>query len=104
MLAAMKYFPSYGAFCILSLNTGLPLNGEAVLAKDYELPITRAGVTKPSYFSFSYNPIRRKNGPVPDGFVAVVVETTAQVNQEKERAPGFSTRFSHFINDFAYTI
>jgi PAS domain S-box-containing protein len=77
------------------------LGGEAVLIEDFEFPLTRAGVTKPSFFSFSYNPIRGENGNV-DGILAVVVETTARVMREQDRAGMFDTVLSA-ITDFAYT-
>jgi PAS domain S-box-containing protein len=75
--------------------------GEAVLVDDLELPLTRGGVTQPGFFSFSYNPLRGERGQV-EGFLVVVVETTARVTRERDRAQVFDTVLST-ISDFAYT-
>jgi PAS domain S-box-containing protein len=75
--------------------------GESVLIEDQELVLTRNGVTKPAFFSFSYNPIAGEGGRI-DGFLAVVVETTARVAREQERAQVFDNVLSA-ITDFAYT-
>jgi PAS domain S-box-containing protein len=77
------------------------MRGEAVLIDDFEVALTRGGTTKPAYFSFSYNPIRGESGEV-DGVLAIVVETTAAVVREQERAETFDTVLSA-ITDFAYT-
>jgi PAS domain S-box-containing protein len=77
------------------------LAGEAVVIEDFELPLTRGGVTAPGYFSFSYSPLRNDAGSV-DGFLAVVIETTARVAREQERAQTFDTVLSAIV-DFAYT-
>jgi PAS domain S-box-containing protein len=77
------------------------MSGEAILVEDQELPITRNGVTKQAYFSFSYNPVRGGTGVV-EGFLAVVIETTSRVVREQERAQMFDTVLSA-ITDFAYT-
>lgn len=77
------------------------LSGEAVLVDDYELTLTRRGKAQASYFSFSYNPIRNELGQV-DGFLAVVIETTARIMHEREHAQVFDTVLSA-ITDFAYT-
>lgn len=76
------------------------IQGEGVVIDDYQTKLTRGGQTKPAYFSFSYNPIRTAHGI--DGFLAVVIETTARVNLERERAQVFETTLST-INDFAYS-
>lgn len=76
--------------------------GEAVLNDDYQLVLTRGGITETAYFTFSYNPIFSDHGTV-DGFLAVVIETTSRVVREKERAEVFETVLSS-ISDFAYTI
>jgi PAS domain S-box-containing protein len=77
------------------------MSGEAVLIEDLELNVTRQGRAEAAYFSFSYNPIAHEAGRV-DGFLAVVVETTRRVLEERERARVFDTVLST-ISDFAYT-
>jgi PAS domain S-box-containing protein len=77
------------------------LAGNAVVIDDFSVPFTRLGETRPAFFSFSYNPIRNARGEVP-GFLAVVVETTARVRHERERASVFDTTLSA-IADFAYS-
>lgn len=76
------------------------MQGEGVVIDDYEVILTRGGQTKSAYFSFSYNPIRGERGI--DGFLAVVIETTARVSLERERAQVFDTTLST-ITDFAYS-
>lgn len=77
------------------------LSGEAVVIEDYALKLTRRGETKEGFFSFSYNPVRGERGRV-EGFLAVVLETTARVIHEQERAQAFETTLST-IADFAYS-
>ncbi len=77
------------------------MDGEAVVSEDLQLNVTRHGVTKPGFFSFSYNPLRNSAGQV-EGFLAVVTETTGQVSRQQERAKVFDTVLSA-ITDFAYT-
>jgi PAS domain S-box-containing protein len=95
----MQIFPELWQGLLPLVNRAL--SGEAVVSEDLELAVTRRGQTKLGYFSFSYNPLRAENGAV-DGFVAVVVETTAQVLRAQENARVFDTVLSA-ITDFAYT-
>jgi PAS domain S-box-containing protein len=75
--------------------------GEAVTIEDISLNLVRRGVEETAFFSGSYNPVRDENGVVI-GFLALVVETTRRVMQERERAEVFDTTLSA-ITDFAYT-
>jgi len=77
------------------------IGGEAVLIEDQELAIYRGGTLKSGYFSFSYTPVASDCGVI-DGFLAMVVETTARVVLEQGRAHVFDTVLSA-ITDFAYT-
>ncbi|HZZ18187.1 MAG TPA: ATP-binding protein, partial [Opitutaceae bacterium] len=77
------------------------MQGQSVLIEDQELTLTRHGIARPSFFSFSYNPIANEDGRIA-GFLAVVVETTARVAREQERAQVFDNVLSA-ITDFAYT-
>lgn len=74
--------------------------GQAVLIDDYALILDRGGRMERAFFSFSYNPIAGAKGI--EGFLAVVIETTARVNLERERAQVFETTLST-ITDFAYS-
>ncbi len=75
--------------------------GEAVTIEDISLNLIRNGVEQIAFFSGSYNPVRDESGAVI-GFLALVVETTSRVLQERERAQVFDTTLSA-ISDFAYT-
>jgi PAS domain S-box-containing protein len=77
------------------------LSGVAVSIEDHEIVLTRRGITKTAYFYLSYSPIRDDHGQV-DGFLAVVIETTARVMVERERFEVCETLLSS-ISDFAYT-
>jgi PAS domain S-box-containing protein len=105
-----KHPAALGATCIEVFPELWPLlkplfertiGGEALLNEDQELQLTRGGVTKPGYFSFSYTPVPGETGTI-DGFFAVVIETTVRVARERERAQVFDTVLSA-ITDFAYT-
>jgi hypothetical protein len=67
--------------------------GEAIVNEDLELTLTRGGVTKPGYFSFSYTPITDETDHV-DGFMAEVLETTSRVALERAKAKVFDTVLS----------
>ncbi len=75
--------------------------GEAVTVENISLNLIRDGIEQTAFFSGSYNPVRDERGEVI-GFLALVVETTARVLQERERAQVFETTLSA-ITDFAYT-
>jgi len=75
--------------------------GDAVTIENISLNLVRNGVEKAAFFSGSCNPVRAESGAVI-GFLALVVETTGQVLQERDRAQVFDTTLSA-ITDFAYT-
>ncbi len=60
--------------------------GDAVFLEDQLIPIYRNGRLEDVYWTFSYNPIREKNG-TPEGILAVCTETTKakQLLQENEQ-------------------
>ncbi len=95
---AREIFPE--AWEVLAPLFARTMAGHALLSEDLVVDLTRAGVTRPAYFSFSYNPVRNERNGV-DGFIAVVMESTSRVVREQERAGIFDTVLSA-INDFAY--
>ncbi len=77
------------------------LSGEAVLTEDQEFALNRGGTIRPAYFTFNYTPIANDAGGI-EGFLAVVIETTARFVEEQAQAQVFDTVLSA-ITDFAYT-
>lgn len=75
--------------------------GESVVIDDFAISLQRGGVVREACFSGSYNPLRNESGLV-EGFLAVVVETTARVRREQARWHIFDTTLSA-ITDFAYS-
>jgi PAS domain S-box-containing protein len=57
--------------------------GEATFIEDFPLTITRSGRAEQAYFTFSYNPVRNKDGRVL-GMIDIVVETTGRVKAQTE--------------------
>lgn len=58
------------------------LEGEATYFEDYQVPLVRNAVLTPSWWSFSYSPIRQTNDQV-GGILAVVYETTRRFLAEQ---------------------
>jgi signal transduction histidine kinase/ActR/RegA family two-component response regulator len=61
------------------------VGGETVSGEDMRLYLTRNGYEELCYFSFSYSPVRDRNG-APVGMFTAAVETTSKVLAERRQA------------------
>lgn len=59
------------------------MDGEAVFLENFPLVTSRNGVLEQVYFTFSFSPVRDESGKVA-GFLATVLETTSNVESERQ--------------------